>query len=245
MQSTPKVPLSGVASSPELRLTRAVVLMFVIRDAETFTSTLTAVMWRPYNLTSLGSANINSTSTKDSSYGAATVFALVVTVSVAYGYQKGSLQLLWTGIGCCIAGITFILLPIVRMYARATKLLSASDAAFRGVHARFRLHSETIALYSAESMEAREMTSAYSGEQRSARVASCGVAFGANSFAAGVAAAQLRFIFWQAAFQGLQILFRFGPTVIALLLLKDELFKASKNESFPAARAALSTCCSI
>ena len=127
---------------------------------------MTAVIWRPYNLTSLGSANINSTSTKDSSFGAATVFALVVTVSVAYGYQKGSLQLLWTGIGCCIAGIAFILLPIVRMYARATKLLSVSEAAFRGVHARFRLHSETIALYSAESMEAREMTSAYSGELR-------------------------------------------------------------------------------
>ena len=51
----------------------------------------------------------------------------------------------------------------------------------------------------------------------------------------------MRFIFWQAAFQGLQILFRFGPTTIALILLKDELFKASKNESFSVARQALST----
>lgn len=121
------------------------------------------MLWRPYNLTSLGSANINSTSTKDSSFGAALIFALVVTVSVSYGYQKGSLQLLWTGIGYCIAGISCILLPIVRMYARATKALSVSEAAFRGAHARFRLHSETIALYSAESMEAQEMTRTYSG----------------------------------------------------------------------------------
>jgi hypothetical protein len=58
---------------------------------------------------------------------------------------------------------------------------------------------------------------------------------------AGVAEAHVRFIFWQAAFQGLQILFRFGPTTIALILLKDELFKASKNESFSVARQALST----
>ena len=62
---------------------------------------------------------------------------------------------------------------------------------------------------------------------------------------AGVAEAHARFIFWQAAFQGLQILFRFGPTTIALILLKDELFKASKNESFSVARQALSTCCSL
>lgn len=144
------------------------------RDAESFSSFLTAVLWRPYNLTSLGSANINSTSTKDSSFGAALIFALVVTVSVSYGYQKGSLQLLWTGIGYCIAGISCILLPIVRMYARATKTLSASEAAFRGAHARFRLHSETIALYSAESVEAQEMTRTYSGGDFG-WAASCGV----------------------------------------------------------------------
>jgi hypothetical protein len=59
---------------------------------------------------------------------------------------------------------------------------------------------------------------------------------------AGVVEANLRFIFWQAVFQGLQVLFRFGPTIIALLLLKDELFEASKNDSFSAARAALSAC---
>ncbi len=51
------------------------------------------MLWRPYNLTSLGSANINSTSTKDSSFGAALIFALVVTVSVSYGYMiNGSLR---------------------------------------------------------------------------------------------------------------------------------------------------------
>jgi ABC-type uncharacterized transport system fused permease/ATPase subunit len=78
--------------------------------------------------------------------------------------QKGSLPLLWTGIGYCIAGITCILLPILRSYARATQLASVSEAAFRGVHARFRLHSETIALYNAESIEAEEMTRTYAGE---------------------------------------------------------------------------------
>jgi hypothetical protein len=59
---------------------------------------------------------------------------------------------------------------------------------------------------------------------------------------ADVVKAQLRFIFWQAAFQGLQILFRFGPTVIALVLLKDALFKISKERDFAAARIVLSKC---
>jgi ABC-type uncharacterized transport system fused permease/ATPase subunit len=125
---------------------------------------LTAVLWRPCNLSSLGSANINSTSVKDSSFGAAIVYTVVVTVAVSNGLQKGSLPLLWTGIGYCIAGITCILLPILRSYARATQLASVSEAAFRGVHARFRLHSETIALYNAESIEAEEMTRTYAGE---------------------------------------------------------------------------------
>jgi hypothetical protein len=58
---------------------------------------------------------------------------------------------------------------------------------------------------------------------------------------ADVVIAQQRFIFWQAAFQGLQILFRFGPTAISLVLLKDTLFKASREESFSAAQIVLST----
>ncbi len=122
------------------------------------------MLWRPCNLTSLGSANLNSTSIKDSSFGAALVYAVVVSVAVSNGFQEGYLHLLWTGIGYCVAGITCILLPIVRAYARSTQLASVSEAAFRSVHSRFRLHSETIALYSAESIEAEEMTRTYAGE---------------------------------------------------------------------------------
>ncbi len=87
------------------------------RDTLDFTSLFTAVVWRPNNLTSLGSANLNSTSVKDASFAAAAVFALVVTVAVSYGYQQGDLALLWTGIAYCIAAIVLMLLPIVKAYA--------------------------------------------------------------------------------------------------------------------------------
>ena len=87
------------------------------RDTLDFTSLFTAVVWRPNNLPSLGSANLNSTSVKDASFAAAAVFALVVTVAVSYGYQQGDLALLWTGIAYCIAAIVLMLLPIVKAYA--------------------------------------------------------------------------------------------------------------------------------
>jgi len=201
------------------------------------------VVWRPNNLTSLGSANLNATSVKDASFVAAAVFAAVVTVAVSFGYQQGSLQLLWTGIGYCLAGIVIMLLPIVRAYARATELLSVSEAAFRGVHARFRLHSETIALYNAEAVEVEEMTRAYAGECIGGGVGGWGFDEMRDAPAddSGVAAAQRRFIVWQSTFQGLQILFRFGPTFVAVVLLKNELFKAA-GLSFDAAQATLSKC---
>ena len=102
---------------------------------------------------------------KDSSLGASVVYAIVVTVAISNEFQGGlSLQLVWTGVGYCIAGIICILLPIVNRYARATQGASVSEAAFRAVHSRFRLHSETIALYCAESIEAAEMTRTYAGE---------------------------------------------------------------------------------
>lgn len=153
----------GYVSCPNL--TTTLIQVYATRDISDFTSTLTSVLWRPCNLTSLGSANLNSTSVKDSSLGASVAYAIVVTVAISYEFQGGlSLQLVWTGVGYCIAGIICILLPIVKRYARATQRASVSEAAFRAVHSRFRLHSETIALYSAESIEAAEMTRTYAGE---------------------------------------------------------------------------------
>ncbi len=162
-------------------------------DSERFSSMLPNIIWRPTNLTALGSANLTTDSIKQTSFMGTLVTVVVTTYLVGSGLLLGNLVIMWTYIAYFAAALLLINIPTFKKMSAVAEQLAKCEAAFKFVHSRIRMHAETIALYGAEDLEKVEVS---------------------RSFDAVVKESN-RLIMWQCLFQSLQALFQYIPFLIS------------------------------
>jgi ABC-type uncharacterized transport system fused permease/ATPase subunit len=165
----------------------------IASDAEKFSSLLSNVMWRPNNLSSLGSANIGMKAVKQTSFVGTLVSVVVMTYLVGTGLLPGDIAVMWTYLGYFLAALVAINIPTFKKMSRAVELRARCEADFKFVHSRIRMHAETIALYAAEDVEKAEVS---------------------RSFDAVVESSKL-LISWQSLFQSVQAVFQSAPFLVA------------------------------
>ena len=113
--------------------------------------------------------------------------------AIGTGLQPGNIEDLWAGLGYLLVAVIAINIPTFKQMSRSVENRAKHEAAFKFVHSRIRLHAETIALYAAEDVERTEVSGAFESV-----VSSCS-----------------KLIAWQSLFQGFQIAFQLGPSVVA------------------------------
>jgi hypothetical protein len=117
----------------------------------------------------------------------------VFRYAIGTGLQPGNIEDLWAGLGYLLIAVIAINIPTFKQMSRSVENRAKHEAAFKFVHSRIRLHAETIALYAAEDVERTEVSGAFESA-----VSSCS-----------------KLIAWQSLFQGFQIAFQLGPSVVA------------------------------
>jgi ABC-type uncharacterized transport system fused permease/ATPase subunit len=118
---------------------------------------------------------------------------LLFRYAIGTGLQPGNISDLWAGLGYLLLAVIAINIPTFKQMSRSVENRARHEAAFKYVHSRIRLHAETIALYAAEDVEKTEVSAAFESV-----ISSCG-----------------SLIAWQSLFQGFQIAFQLGPSVVA------------------------------
>ncbi len=113
--------------------------------------------------------------------------------AIGTGLQPGNIEDLWAGLGYLLVAVIAINIPTFKQMSRSVENRAKHEAAFKFVHSRIRLHAETIALYAAEDVEKTEVSGAFESVVSSCR----------------------KLIAWQSLFQGFQIAFQLGPSVVA------------------------------